>query len=545
MGCGGSSLSVLPPSATQVLPSLSQPQLVHEPPLPLPDDDMVSDVSAERVSVWRNEPVTMVWDIFRARPDPWQNEFLEAFAPQAKNRRMAARACKGPGKTAVLSWCIWNFLLTRPHPRIACTSITGDNLKSNLWPELAKWRNNSPLLKGMFEWTKTQIYSRSNPETWWCQARTWSRTADPDQQADTLAGLHADYVMAVLDEMGGIPPAVSSAAEGVLASGIEAKIIGGGNPTHRDGLLYFATVEHQDKWWTVRITGDPKDPGRSPRVDLEWANEQIDMWGELSPFVQVNVFGNFPTEATDTLLALAWVEDAFNRWHDPKDVPTDPVSMGVDVARYGTDNTIVTFRRGGFIDKQERWSKQDTEWTADEVVRLRHEYENEIQKTVEAIAVDDVGVGGGVTDKLLARGENVIPVDGGARPDDPDIYDNTKSELNFNVRNNWFKVQRVALSPSLRKSPLIQQGSTIKYGFTPGRDKVRVQSKDQYRTLHRGKSPDEWDSLVLAMAMDAYGESGGFAGCPGGPEEFHREEEVFATVAVNDLGETSILQREL
>jgi hypothetical protein len=64
------------------------------------------------------------------------------------------KACTGPGKTTVLSWIAWNFLLTRPHPVCGATSISGDNLRSNFWPELARWRAKAPLLEYLFEQTK-------------------------------------------------------------------------------------------------------------------------------------------------------------------------------------------------------------------------------------------------------------------------------------------------------------------------------------------------------------------------------------------------------
>ncbi len=128
------------------------------------------------------------------------------------------KACKGPGKTAVEAWLAWNFLLTRPHPKVAATSITADNLADNLWAEMAKWRARSPMLQRGFEWTKTRIFSRHHPETWWMSARSWAKTADSQQQGNTLAGLHADYVLFILDESGGIPDSVMASAEAALSS---------------------------------------------------------------------------------------------------------------------------------------------------------------------------------------------------------------------------------------------------------------------------------------------------------------------------------------
>ena len=143
---------------------------------------------------WREDPVSFVREEFKAEPDDWQVELLRAFADPNK-RRIAMKACKGPGKTTGLAWCCWNYLATRPHPNIAATSITSDNLGDGLWKEMAKWQMKSEFLKSAFIWTKTRIVARDHAATWWMSARTWSKSADQSQQADTLAGLHADYMM--------------------------------------------------------------------------------------------------------------------------------------------------------------------------------------------------------------------------------------------------------------------------------------------------------------------------------------------------------------
>ena len=73
------------------------------------------DVSLSRLEQWRAHPVVMVREEFGVEPDAWQFEALEAFP---HNNRLAMKACKGPGKTAVLAWLILNFLGTRPHLRM-------------------------------------------------------------------------------------------------------------------------------------------------------------------------------------------------------------------------------------------------------------------------------------------------------------------------------------------------------------------------------------------------------------------------------------------
>ena len=103
---------------------------------------MVSQFGS-KLREWREDPVRFVWDAFGVQPDPKQVEVLRAF-PTAG--RLAMKASKGTGKTTTLAWCSWNFMATRPFPKVAATSITGDNLNDNLWPEMSKWQSRCPFL---------------------------------------------------------------------------------------------------------------------------------------------------------------------------------------------------------------------------------------------------------------------------------------------------------------------------------------------------------------------------------------------------------------
>ena len=250
---------------------------------------------------WRAHPAAMVEDLFGVKPDKWQREVLEAFPHK---QRIAMKASKGVGKSTVEAWLAWNFLLTRPNPKIAVTSITGANLADGLWSECAKWMQMSPILRDNFTWTKTRVFLNEAPETWWMSARPWSKTADKQEQGNTLAGLHADYIMFILDESGDIPEAVAMAAEAALSSGIEGKIIQAGNPTSLSGMLYKSCVRDRKLWHIVEINSDPSDPNRSNRVSLEWSQTQIDLYGRDNPFVKVAVLGQFPDAAFNSLIGI-------------------------------------------------------------------------------------------------------------------------------------------------------------------------------------------------------------------------------------------------
>src|SRR3954452_1804701 len=91
-----------------------------------------SIASPDKVRAWIADPVLFVREQFGAAPDPWQEQVLRAFPGR---QRLAMKACKGPGKTTVEAWLAWNFLATRSDPKIAATSVSGDNLADNLWSE--------------------------------------------------------------------------------------------------------------------------------------------------------------------------------------------------------------------------------------------------------------------------------------------------------------------------------------------------------------------------------------------------------------------------
>ena len=77
--------------------------------------------AAKRLRAWKADPVLFVREVFGVEPDAWQADVLHAFP---REQRIAMQACKGPGKSALLAWLGWNFLATRPHPKIAAMSIS-------------------------------------------------------------------------------------------------------------------------------------------------------------------------------------------------------------------------------------------------------------------------------------------------------------------------------------------------------------------------------------------------------------------------------------
>jgi phage terminase large subunit len=445
---------------------------------------MTAKVAADKLRLWREHPAVFVREVFKVEPDDWQEEVLEAFP---HNQRIAMKASKGPGKTALLSWLIWNFLLTRPHPKVAATSITKDNLKDNLWSECAKWMNKSEILKAAFDWTQTRIAAKEHSETWWASARSWSKSASQEEQAATLAGLHAEYVLFILDESGGIPTAVMAMAEAALSTCKEGHIVQAGNPTHLEGPLYAACTSERRLWYIKEITGDPDDPKRAKRISVQWAREQIEKYGRDNPFVRVNVFGQFPTASINALIGVEEVNAAMKRTYRQMEYAAQAMVLGIDVARMGDDASVLFPRQGLQAFAPTVWRGLDGTQGAGAVARIWTDLD------ADACFIDDTGgFGSSWIDNLMRLGRAPIGVHfaasvvGGR-------YANRRAEMAFQA------VEWVKRGGALPDCPeLLAAMTQTTYGFQG--DKLLLEPKDAIKTK-LGYSPDHFDALMLTFAM--------------------------------------------
>ena len=164
----------------------------------------------ERIRAWRRDPVQFARDCFGVEPDAWQVDAMRSLGGDPNPaRRLVMKACTGPGKSATLAWMGWHrlacFAGKGEHPKGAALSITADNLKDNLWAELAKWQARSPFLTEAFQWTKERIYAKEHPETWFLSARSFAKDADSESIGRALSGLHSQYPFILLDETGDMP----------------------------------------------------------------------------------------------------------------------------------------------------------------------------------------------------------------------------------------------------------------------------------------------------------------------------------------------------
>lgn len=449
------------------------------------------NIGVEKLREWRHNAVQFVRDLFHVEPDAWQRKVLEKWSSPEPRVRIAEQACAGPGKTATEAWCGLHGLTTMTdgenHPNGAATAVTGDNLKNNLWKELAVWYGRSDILQAMFEMTSDAIRSRVAPLAWFLSARTFSKNADEEAQGRTLSGLHAKSIFYLVDESGDIPTAVVRTAEQGLSNCEWGRILQAGNPTSQSGALYHAVVDQAHLWFVVRITGDPDDPERSPRIDVGWARDQINLYGRDNAWVQAFILGLFPPGGINSLLGADEVRAAMDRHLTEDAYSFVQKRIGVDVARFGDDATVMFPRQGLVAFQPIEMRGASTDAIAARLMQGRANWQSELE------LIDDTGGwAGGVVDQCRLFGVPLLPINFSSAATDR-RYFNKRSEMWFEMAK-WVRGGG-ALPPV---TELVAELTKPTYTFQGGQ--FRLEEKDQIKK-RLGRSPNFADALALTFAV--------------------------------------------
>ena len=297
----------------------------------------------------------------------------------------------------------------------------------------------------------------------------------------TITGFHGENVLVIISEAQGFPPKLWEGLE-TLMSAPNARMIVAGNPTTTSGNFYNCFSRERDQWATFTMRAD-----ESPYVARKWLTIRKKKWGVDSPLYAAYVLGEFPREGSDVMIPLASIEAAVEREFE-KDKRLKEKSLGVDVARFGNDDTVLSTLLDSVVSF-ESFQGQDTMRTAGCVQRTA---KNE-GIADECVLIDDTGVGGGVTDACRENDVMVVAVNFGARAFDSDQFDDVRSEMYWGIRE---ALAEGTLSLP-RDDELIQDLSDVRYKIT-SKGKIRMESKSD-RKKRTGRSPDKGDAVALSV----------------------------------------------
>lgn len=214
-------------------------------------------------------------------------------------------------------------------------------------------------------------------------------------------------------------------------------------------------------------------------------------WGKESSLYQIRVLGEFPSEAEDALIPLKLIEQAVERVPKAEDDGDSGklIEIGVDVARFGTDRTVICVRRGDQVVEINSFARQDTMQTVGTVI------DSVRRHSPSAVRIDEVGIGAGVVDRLREqRIRGVVGVNVGRRSTRPEHFANLRAELYDGLRER-FQQGRISIPGD---ADLIGELTSLRYLFTSS-GQIRLEGKEELRA--RGdRSPDRADALMLAFA---------------------------------------------
>lgn len=423
-------------------------------------------------SRYYDDPPLYAKEIMKIEPDDWQVDVGYAVA---ESQRVAVASGHGIGKTCTTSILIHWFMGTRPNPQIICTANTKNQLDTKTWRELAKW-NNKALNGDWFKWTATRFSLKGSEETWFASAIPWS-----EHNSEAFAGTHEKHVLIIFDEASAIADIIWEVAEGAMTTS-GAKWVAFGNPTKNTGKFHECFHKMRHRWRTFQI-----DSRTAKHTDKKQLKQWIDDYGEDSDFARVRIRGMFPRAGSDQFISLDIVEDAAKRTLEKEVYLRYPLLLGVDVARFGDDQTVLTLRRGRKVFPQLRFRGLDTMQVAAKAYELWR------TEKVDFVFVDGVGVGAGVFDRLKQLKVPVVDVQSAEAADKSNEYYNKRAELWGRCRD-WLRTAQPDIPNDVE---LITDLTAAQYGFD-GNMRYQLEKKEDMK--RRGlASPDNADSLVYTF----------------------------------------------
>lgn len=449
-----------------------------------------------RLRKYRNHPTNFAVDVFGCDLDPWQIEGLNSLRD---NQKVAIAGCTGVGKDYLAAVAIFWFLSVHEYPKVICTAAKEDVLTDNLWPQLHELYRSSPLMQKLFKYELTKISARGAAEEWFAVARVAAvKKKDGAATAEGLAGRYAKHVLNLVDEASGAHDAIIDSLNGSCNTP-DRKLFLIGNPLNSDSFFakVFLNKNYQRDWKTMNVSYlDSKRTGGTPELKAireSWK----EMYGENSVNYRARALGLFPSSTSDnTVFSKVEIDKARARI-----VPDDkslPLQVGVDISRFGADETVLYVRRGGCSLDMICRSKLDTVEVVNLVKETVMEYFDDLEtaRKNSYLVLDATGIGSGPVDQLRHEGWMVAEVHNGLRSMRPEEFGNLASELWMVDAKN--AIRTCSLVHDV-EGKLDEQLVRRQYDFKDTSKQRILESKKKMKA--RGySSPDRADAFVLAFA---------------------------------------------
>jgi hypothetical protein len=470
-------------------------------------------LSRSRLRRWTNSPVAWADECLKVNLTGYQGEVLDALPVK---RRVAVRGPHGLGKSfmgaVLVNWFATTRELAGRDWKIITTASAWRHLEVYLWPEIHKWAGRID-----FETLGRAPY---NPRTELLDLRLklnhGAATAVASNQPERIEGAHAEELLYLLDEAKIVPPPTWDSIEGAFSNAgpdtpDNAYAFAMSTPGPPAGRFYdiHRRAPGYEDWWTRHVTLE--EAVASGRISRQWADQRRAQWGADSAVYHNRVLGEFHASDEDSVIPLAWLEAAIERWHEwdraGRPSPGGPLWTGVDVGRGGDESVLA--HRDGWAITLEGNRRRDT---MSQVAAL--------QGLEGRAIIDVIGLGAGVFDRLREVGARPLAYTGSGKAPARDRsgkygFTNIRSAAYWHLRELLDPAYEpvLALPPDdLMISDLTTPTWDVDTGVPP---KIKVEPKDKV-VARLGRSPDRGDAIAMAMWADRHQGSQSFVAPVGG-----------------------------
>ncbi len=469
----------------------------------------------QTVQSFKHDPEGFVWFAFPwgkrktplekySGPRQWQlDEFRALKEHLDRNRSMVEMGLpsepyylsissgRGPGKSAFIAmlnyWmasCWWGGtgIVTANTETQLRTRTMGEVGKWHTMAVNSHWFEKSSMSLRPAKWF-TQLLETQlgiSAEHYYVQGQSWS-----EENPDAFAGAHSTVAMMLtMDEASGIPDTIWDVCEGFFTDLAELRIWANISNPRRNSGKFFDCFHSDSEFWNTRYIDSRDVEG----VDSSVYQRIADKNGEDSDVTRVEVKGMFPRTGSNQFIGMELVQDAVSR--ELEEDRGASLLMGVDVARFGNDKSVIRFRRGrnGRVVKPYRFKGLDTMQLATETARLIDTY------SPDAVFIDGGGVGGGVVDRLKQLNYRVIEVQVGEKSNEPMKYMNKRIEL-WDKMREWLSIGCIP-----NDVQLVDDLVAPEYDYHPSKNILKLESKKDMKNRGVG-SPDDGDALSLTFAQ--------------------------------------------
>lgn len=447
---------------------------------------------------------TPLWN--QKGPRTWQRDDLQELSDHIRKQRLneavgldldmwkkAEATGRGTGKSALVSWLSHWFMTCVVGGSTIITANTEPQLKTKTFAEISKWFRlaiNShwfemaTLSVKPAEWFRTALADQLQIDStyYYIQGLLWS-----EENPDAFAGAHNMYGLnLIFDEASGIPKKIFDVSEGFFTDLVLHRYWWVfSNPRRNVGGFYDAFHANR-KYWRLRQLDSREVEG----IDRKRLDAIVEQHGVDSDTTRIEVLGQFPAQGNNQFIANPLVHAAQTRPLPDQADLWAPLILGIDVARFGDDDSVFRFRRGRDARSipVARLRSMDNMAVANRAAHLIDIY------APDAVCID-AGQGTGVIDRLREmKYKNIYEIWFGSEAEEKE-WANKRTEMYARLRE-WLKGGCVDNDPRLFTDLTVHEY----YFFGKAKDQQMLRSKEEIKELI-GRSPDDGDALALTFAV--------------------------------------------